>query len=154
MNWNFSLNVRAAVIVDFWDARTVIEHKMSVRGLLEYADYVCQNIHEVYSVLCLQLQCCSCWQMDAVQKLKSWLRFRSSALSHGIAKFVLTECPEDHDFDEFIRGLFWTWSYCSIYITLIHDMNLNLPCGDCKESGKTDARGAPLIINFKLDLLS
>ena len=55
-------DVRAAVIVDFWDARAVIDStRRSVRigTFLEYADYVRIEIyHEEYIVwLYLQVQC-------------------------------------------------------------------------------------------------
>ena len=72
------------------------------------------------------------------------------ALSHGIAKFeFLDGMSEIMILMISYVGLFCTWSYCSICITLIYDMNLNLPCGDVRATAKIDARGARAIINFK-----
>ena len=118
-------DVRAAVIVDFWDARAVIDStRRSVRigTFLEYANYVRIEIyHEGYIVwLYLQFQCCSCSNKRMLSK--NWNRDSVSvhALSHWIAKFeFLDGMSEIMILMSSYVGLFCTWSYCSICITFI-----------------------------------
>jgi hypothetical protein len=123
-------DVRAAVIVDFWDARAVIDStRRSVRigTFLEYANYVRIEIyHEGYIVwLYLQFQCCSCsnkrmlsknWNRDSFPCTRFLMELQNSNF--------LTECPKSwfwwvHTWVSFVHGhiaafvslsyRIWTW---------------------------------------------
>ena len=93
-------DVRAAVIVDFWDARAVIDStRRSVRigTFLEYADYVRIEIyHEEYIVwLYPQCQCRSfSKKTDAVQKLNRDSFPCTRFLIELQNSNFLTECPK------------------------------------------------------------